>query len=189
MGLQIIFCVEAKRSSKSDYVYIKATVEHLYTIDRANTRLSPIYMDGKGNYCTKKVLREIQTHVKQYQTASKSNQSVVVYCFDCDDYDSKPEDRKFLESAKQYCGDNGYRFVWFCKDIENVYLGRSIPDNRKVKEAGIFAAKGMIRSIDSKVLEVREIRKGSSNLCLVLDDYLERRPSADKKGMPWRILP
>lgn len=47
MGLQIIFCVEAKRSSKSDYVYIKATVEHLYTIDRANTRLSPIYMDGK----------------------------------------------------------------------------------------------------------------------------------------------
>jgi hypothetical protein len=34
-------------------------------------------------------------------------------------------------------------------------------------------------NIDSKVLEVREIRKGSSNLCLVLDDYLERRPSAD----------
>ena len=64
MGLQIVFCVEAKKSSKTDYIYIKATVESFYSFDRANTRLSPIYLNGKGNYTSKKVCREITKYTK-----------------------------------------------------------------------------------------------------------------------------
>lgn len=62
--------------------------------------------------------------ISQYVAGNKTNQSKVIFCFDCDDYDSKPEDAEFLTNVKQYCAEKGYDFIWFCKDIERVYLGK-----------------------------------------------------------------
>lgn len=59
----------------------------------------------------------------------------------CDEYDNKPEDAEFLNSAKQYCMEKGYDFVWFCKDIERVYLNKKVDDGQKKKEAAMFKAK------------------------------------------------
>ena len=50
MGLQLIFAVESNQKSKSDWIYIKETIDHFYRYDRAHVKFSPVYMDGKGNY-------------------------------------------------------------------------------------------------------------------------------------------
>ena len=55
MGLQLIICVETNKKCNSDYIYIKSSIERFYSVDRGNIKLSPVYLDGKGNYSSKKV--------------------------------------------------------------------------------------------------------------------------------------
>ena len=95
MGLQLIFCVETNKKCKSDYIYIKNTIDRFYSLDQAWIKLSFIYMDGKGNYDTLKNWKNIDRKIHDYSASSKSNHSKVIFCFDCDDYDTKSEDKKF----------------------------------------------------------------------------------------------
>ena len=96
----------------------------------------------------------------------------------------------FLNGAKSFCDQNGFRFIWFCKDIEQVYLGKSIPDSSKKKEAESFLRKKKIKDVRmskakniydfSKAqipikLKVARYQNGKSNLCAVLDEYLIRQ--------------
>lgn len=50
MGLQLIFVVEAEPKCKSDWIYIKDTIERFYQYERTQVKFSPVYMDGKGNF-------------------------------------------------------------------------------------------------------------------------------------------
>ena len=126
-------------------------------------------MNGKGRYKNKE--KEIQSLISQYK--NKSNISKVFYCFDCDDYDKKPEDYNFLETAKKYCDDKGYKFVWFCRDTEQVYIGKQIDDSKKKKTAADFKAKKLIEKLDSKRLKSDSYKTETSNLMNVLGKYAE----------------
>ena len=172
MGFQLIFVVESKKTSKSDWIYIKSTIEHFYQYDQAHIKLSPAYMGGKGNYKTKE--KEISSLVSQYRSVSKMNQTKVIYCFDCDDYDIKIEDASFLNEAYRYCEDRGYEFVWFCKNIEQVYLEKAVGDNQKTKEAEIFKARKKIAGIDDRKLSFDRYQVNASNILLILDRFLQR---------------
>ena len=171
MSLQLIFAVETNKSCKSDWIYIKETIDYFYRYDQTKLKLSPVYMDGKDKF--KKKEKEINKLVKQYASQSKSNRTRVIYCFDCDDYDVKPECVTFLKSARAYCQTMGYDFVWFCKDVEHVYLGRQIPDSQKQKEAANFKRKKGIATIDVRNLAVQEFRIHGSNIVQVLARYGE----------------
>ena len=173
MGLQLIFVVETNKKCNSDWIYIKDTIEHFYTYDRTQLKLSVVYLDGKGNYNTKKKENEINKFISQYCAASKTNQSSVICCFDCDDYDSQPDDLRFLQEAEKHCNDKGYRFVWFCKDIEQVYLGKKLEDNQKKKEAAIFKEHKLIQKVDAGRLSEAKYRNNTSNIMRVLDSYPE----------------
>lgn len=105
MGLQLIFVVETNSKCKSDWIYIRDTIERFYRYDRTQVKFSPVYMDGKGKYEKKE--RDIARLLAQYASTSKTNRSKVIYCFDCDDYDSKPDDLNFLNQAKRYCANRG----------------------------------------------------------------------------------
>ncbi len=173
MDLQLIFVVEANSKCKSDWFYIKDTIDRFYVYDQAHVRLTPVYMDGKGKYQKKE--REISSLIKQYTNASKNNatrKSVVIYCFDCDNYDTKYEDRIFLDTAKKYCDSHGYEFVWFYEDIECVYLGRRVDKGQKKKEAESFRCRKGIENITIKKLLNVAYKANSSNLMVVLDKYL-----------------
>lgn len=50
MGLQLIFVVETKKKCKSDWIYIKDTIDYYFKYDQANVKITPVYMDGKGKY-------------------------------------------------------------------------------------------------------------------------------------------
>lgn len=111
MGLQLIFAVETNKKCNSDWIYIKDTIEYFYSYERTQVKFSVVYMDGKGNYNSKKKEKEIKSLASQYSSTSNTNRSRVIYCFDCDDYDSKMDDLKFLEEAKKYCDEHEYDFV------------------------------------------------------------------------------
>ena len=145
MSLQLIFVVETNKKCKSDWIYIKDTIDRFYQCDQAQLKLSPVYMDGRGKYKSKE--KEISRLIKDYSVDSKAKRSKVIFCFDCDNYDTRPEDAEFLGNARQYCAENGYDFVWFCKDVESVYLGKKVDDKQKGTEAALFKAKKLIAGV------------------------------------------
>ena len=173
MGLQLIFVVETNKKCKSDWIYIKDTIDRFYQYDQAQVKFSPVYMDGKGKYKNKE--KEISSLISQYTAGNKKNQTKVIFCFDCDDYDSKPEDAEFLVNAKRYCDEKGYDFIWFCKDIERVYLGKKVDDSQKKKESATFKAKKLIDAVDKSKLIVKAYRANTSNIMSVIDQYLSRK--------------
>lgn len=173
MGLQLIFVVETNKKCKSDWIYIKDTIDRFYQYDQAQIKFSPVYMDGKGNFKNKE--KEISSLISQYAAGNKTNQTKVIFCFDCDDYDSKPEDAEFLVNAKRYCDEKEYDFIWFCKDIERVYLGKKVDDSRKKKESETFKAKKLIDAVDKSKLIVKTYRANTSNIMTVIDQYLSHK--------------
>jgi len=77
MGLQLIICMETDQRTKSDYVYIKSTIDYFYHIDQANVKISPVYMGGRGNYASPKIEKRIKKLKKDYSIGSKNNKSIV----------------------------------------------------------------------------------------------------------------
>lgn len=173
MGLQLIFVVETNKKCKSDWIYIKETIDKFYQSNQSKVKFSTIYMNGKGNF--KKKEKEINDLISQYTKTSKNNSSRVIYCFDLDDYDTKQEDLLFLNTVKQYCKERNFEFVWFCKDIERVYTGRKVNDSQKQKEAVLFKTRKAIRDVNANRLSVLQYRDNTSNILNVLDNYLERK--------------
>ena len=172
MGVQLILCLETNKQTKSDYIYIKNAIDTFYKPDPANVKLTVVYLGGKYNYNKAKTGKEIATYIKQYSVTSKTNRSEVVFCFDCDDYDVKNEDASFLQNAKEYCKSNGYHFVWFCKDIEHVFLGERIKDIDKKRRAEDFQRKRLIKYVDQSSLEVETYKIKKSNLGIILKRVL-----------------
>ena len=172
MGVQLIIVVETNKKNQSDWMYIKATIEHFYNYDNAEIKFSPVYMDSKTKYKDKEA--EIRTLISKYAKSAKGNKSEVIYCFDSDDYDKDPTERDFLIEAQRYCNSKDYQFVWFCKDIERVFGGKKVEKNKKRDEAIKFLRKNGIRNIEAGKLSVSKYRNDSSNILLVLDKYLKR---------------
>ncbi|MGI5947625.1 MAG: hypothetical protein ACOX8K_09490 [Lachnospiraceae bacterium] len=69
MGVQLIFAVETNKNCNSDWIYIKDTIEHFYLYERTQVKLSVVYLDGKGNYNTKK--KEIAAAFKEKKSIMK----------------------------------------------------------------------------------------------------------------------
>lgn len=167
MGLQLIFVVEANKKSKTDWIYIKETIDRFYKYDVAHLKLSAVYMEGKNKYLSK--VKEVNLLISQYSVASANNVTKVIYCFDCDDYDSNPVDKEFLEKTQEFCKANSYEYVWFCKDIERVYLGKKVEDGHKNSEATRFKANKLIDGVSQSRLNGKSISHNMSNILRVLD--------------------
>lgn len=170
MGVQLIIVVETNKRNKSDWMYIKSTIDHFYNYDSSEIKFSPVFMDSKTKYKDKE--SEIQKLISKY---GPNNQSEIIYFFDCDNYDTDSTERNFLEGAKKYCESKGYQFVWFCKDIELVYWGKKVDKSKKKEEATKFLQKKEIKNIAAKKLSVNKCQNNTSNILLVLDKYLTRK--------------
>ena len=157
MGIQFIFCVETNKQCKSDQIYIKDTIERFFTYDNAMVRFSFVYMDGKYKYSSKSVKSQISKMAKEF-AGINNNRSIVFYCFDCDDYDCNQRDSKFLAEVEEYCKDNNYEHIWFCKDVERVYIGEKVPDKLKKQKAASFKSRKGINSVPRETLQVDQYR-------------------------------
>ena len=167
MPFQIILVVEANPNSRSDFVYINSILKEVYDIrSRNDVKISPVFMGGKGMYKNKGVVSEINNKVKEYSYLGNSH---VVYCFDTDKYDVNPSDKSALREEEQYCVKNGYLFVWFCHDIEEVFWGKSVKKKEKTDKSKQYSVSNAVKSLNLNKFRAASIAKGRSNLLLILD--------------------
>ena len=148
------------------------TIDEQLTIENAQS-LKKEREAEKANLEEKQ--KEINKNIDQYAKGASNGNSKVICCLDSDDYDINMEAIKFLNEAFKFCNDNKYELIWFCKDIERVYLRKKVVKDEKKKEAGKFKANKTIRNIDAKNLVASKYKDGTSNILNILDKYLERK--------------
>lgn len=158
----IIFCVETNKQANTDWVYIKETLKRFYS--SYNVKFDRIYMEAKNKYKSKKVLDEISSWKKVYK-----DDLVVVYCIDTDKYESDATHKKEFDDISKFCEEKGYELVWFCHDIEEVYLGNSVNNSVKKIESIRFSKSRGIDNISEARLCGDYMKAGFSNLMRVLN--------------------
>lgn len=170
MYKQLLFCLETNKVAATDWIYISEAITKYYKCNNT-VKLTQVYMNSKTRYNSKDVLGNINKKMKAY-TLGKT---YVIYCIDVDDFESNPDHVKEFENISNFCIQNGYELVWFCHDIEDVFLKKRVSSHEKVQEAGSFRRKKEIETIDETVLKSVNAHKiHSSNILTVLDRYLER---------------
>ena len=70
-----------------------------------------------------------------------------------------------------FCKSNNYEYVWFCKDIERVYLGEKVEDGHKNREAAKFKANKLIYEVSESKLLGENLASNMSNILSVLDKF------------------
>lgn len=170
MVKQMIFCLETNKRASTDYIYIKEAVDYLYE-NKGHIKISPVYMGTKTKYCSKDILKEIN----EKRRMLIHGETKVIYFIDTDAFEKSIEHADAFQNIQQFCEKNGYDLIWFCHDVEEVFLGRKISDDLKVKEAGTYRRKKEIEKISIEKLASETVRPYASNLLCVLDKYLDRK--------------
>ena len=114
--------------------------------------------------------KEIGKYIKAYP-----EDTTVIYFKDLDDYDTNYETKKLFEDIKKYCETHAYELVFFCRDVEEVYLGKRVNDKDKVNEVKRFKSKKMIEAVLPQNLSQNEYKINGSNILNVLDKFWTRK--------------
>ena len=168
MSKQLLFCVETNSKAETDLVYIRETISNYYDLGN-NIRMRFIFFEGKGNYRKKDILKKIADQTKQYKVIGPTH---VIYCIDTDRYDADPAHMRELVEIKQYCEQQGYDLIWFCRDVEDVFWGTQIHKDEKTRMAIKFRSSRQILSVEEQKLRSEDYARHKSNILQVLDRYL-----------------
>ncbi|MBR2498726.1 MAG: hypothetical protein IKB67_03330 [Clostridia bacterium] len=169
--LALIFCVECNKKSESDKMYISNVIKNFYKLD---TSIKTRYLNfaGKGKYKSEKIKKEIE----KIKAEPHYKQIKVVYCVDADKIQADPDTNKLNEEIKKYCKKNNYEFVWFCRNIEDVFLHKTINNSKeKIKAAKKVGRVGGIGLATEKTLTATKLSENKSNLMSVVDKVLQRK--------------
>lgn len=170
MAIQLILCMETNKSADTDSIYISETINHWYQLPN-QVKISKIYMNTKSRYQSKAVQKEIEQKTKAFTIGDTK----VIYCIDTDQYDKNVEHEKEFLNISQYCEEHQYDLIWFCHDVEEVFLGKRVSDSQKVQEAAMFRRKKQIAKIPLKKLCHTAKQTYTSNIMNILDKYLNRK--------------
>ena len=93
---------------------------------------------------------------------------------------------------RQYCAEQKYDFVWFCKDIERVYTGKKVNAVDKKKKSEEFKKKKQISGVKVDKLSAAEYQENTSNILRILEQYLDMKrgdvngklPESGESGIP-----
>lgn len=170
MAIQMILCVETNKKADTDTIYISEAINYLYKLNN-QIKIRKVYMGTKSKYKSKGVLKEIDKWTKMFTIG----ETRVIYCIDTDEYEKNVTHAKEFNDINQFCKDNSYDLIWFCHDVEDVFMGKKISDSQKVHEAGAFRRKNTIRKVSIEKLSSNIARAHTSNILNVLDKYLQRK--------------
>lgn len=172
---QLIFVVETDDNTLSDDVYINKLIREYYDLRDNDVKTRFVHMNGKKKYNKRNVLAKI----KYFKDQNKKGNNVVIYCFDTDRIDRSSEEIEFCQVVKKYCKNNNYELIWFCYDIESVFIGKQV-SNRDKKNESIKYGKRCIDydaslikrlSVDREIIETNH----KSNILSILNKYLKKR--------------
>ena len=97
MAIQMILCVETKKSADTDSIYILDTISRWYKVDN-KVKISKINMNSKSRYNSKDVVREIAKKEKEFVLGDTH----VIYFIDTDQYERNPEhEREWKEISRK----------------------------------------------------------------------------------------
>ena len=169
--MQIIIVCECDSKSKSDYLYIKATIDKNFDLRAKNIKLSSIYLGGKGKWSKKG--KKINSLISQY---GKNGESKVVFCLDYDNPIKTNNNEEINEKIDEYCKQEKYDLVWFNGNIEQVFLGRDVPRSKKTEEAERYSKNRKINDFDMNKISFEKILLGikGSNLLVVLNKLINK---------------
>lgn len=178
MRLQLLVLLETNDESKTDGIYFSEIRKRFYTnyshLYEGEVSIEIIPLGGKQNYNNAKIVDRIKN-----QSAINSSYdvfTVVIYFIDTDSIAKEYKPGSFFYNICEYCSNNGYELVWYCKNAENVFLGKEPGDYiSKTNDAKTFARKDYIYSIDERKLSKSSIEIGCSNVLIILDKYLIRK--------------
>ncbi|MCR5760932.1 MAG: hypothetical protein K6F82_02880 [Sphaerochaetaceae bacterium] len=147
----LIFVVETTESNKSDEMYIKKYIRTMFPqlIDSPGSVVKWVYMNGKGNYKKNSTLHKIEDYSKRYLRFYENvNDIHVIYCVDLDDTCQALDadnNKRLNREIKAFCDERSYKFVWFNRTIEEVFLGKKILRQKdKSKEAQKYIRKEIL---------------------------------------------
>lgn len=170
MSIQMILCVETNKQADTDSIYITEAINRYFVVDN-KVKISKVYMGTKTKYKSKDVLREINQKIKMYTIG----ESQVIYCIDTDQFETNPEHQREFQEIINFCEEHGYELIWFCHDVEEVFLGKKISDKLKRKEAADFRKNKKIEQVDVKCLASANRNCRMSNMFNILEKYLSRK--------------
>lgn len=168
---QVILCVETNKKAKTDVGYIDAVIKQLYCIG-AEIKLQYEYFCGKSRYNDCKFLKTVKKDVKALKDESLST---VVYFIDTDKFDSNPEDLRLNSQIQDFCEKNGYKMIWFCRNVEEVFLNKTVDDCEKKAEVAKFKSLNNLGKATTASLSASAMARYKSNMLLVLDRILQRK--------------
>ena len=160
--IELIFVVEARASSQSDWMYIKSALDYFY-IPRT-FGITKIFAK-----CKSELVRQT-SKINQAIKSSSRTPTVII----CADYDRREQLNADIEN---YCVDNKYELIWMSLDVEDVFLGKKVKDADKANEAFNFQKKKDILLPLIKGLNTPYPlgKRQSSNLLCICDKYLTRK--------------
>lgn len=170
MSKLLILCVETTKQKKLDNVYIDKTIKSLYEVG-CDVSLKYCYFYGKGNYNKK----DIKQQIKELEDMALTDEKQVVYFIDLDSYDIDSSIKKKNEEIENYCIKKGYKLVWFCRNIEEVFWHKKIGESEKTQYAKNFNVGKTLQMATKDSLSSESKTKNKSNLMLVFNNLLKKK--------------
>lgn len=162
--MQLILCLECNGKNRSDFLYVKNTLDHYYNTWK-NDKIIYVYSGGKSELINQE--KKILNYIKNYRGKTRT---IIVA-----DYDR--EDDILNQKIEQYATDTLMDIVWMNRDIEEVYWGKRVEKKEKEEFAKKFEREYTYKLCNAKNLGEEEPLKkiSSSNILCIFDKYLERK--------------
>ncbi len=160
--IELILIMETRSSNKSDYMYIKSTLDYYYE--------PRTYGIKKIFATTKSLLIKQEKKIEKLCNMTERKPVIIVIA----DYD---QDEPLNDIITKYCLNKSYDLIWMNSDVEEVYLGEKISRKDKEKKAIAFQIKKnkLIPKLNN-LSETNPLNKSkSSNILTILDKYLMRK--------------
>ena len=171
----LLFVTETNDKTQSDDYLRSLFYSGFFDNDgRKYVQLKFVHMDGKQNYRSKRVEKEIKSSYRQYSSQNKH----LIYVFDVDSVSRKDNDLN--NEIIRYCADFSISndIIWFFKDIECNFLGHPVNGHSKREEAIRFYGNPSIQTTTKKMIQewtksFSFKKSPESNVIAILSKYLK----------------
>lgn len=178
--LQLIFVVETSSDDKTDNIYLRTVLNHFFTTKSkeygCEVNTQTIFLNGKQHYKDKKVLSNIANQTRMFASYNDNAITKTIFIIDTDSTNKAYEVGSFFYNVQQFCLEHDFELVWFCKNAENVFLGKEVDQiENKTEAAKSFAKNNEIEKLDINCLSKSEIEYKCSNILSIIGKYLKEK--------------
>ena len=170
MKKAVVFLFEANSQSKSDYYYVRSVLKTFYD---SRVILEKIFCGSKCELYSNSTKTKIKNAIKKHPDA---DQYFYVFFADVDTGTNADKERnKKIEEFSATYGENA-SIVWFNPYIEDLFLGKKVPDKDKAKMARQFFSTCTKSDFDETKLSYNKplTKLHSSNILLIFNKIFSK---------------